>query len=440
VTGADVVVVGAGIAGLACATELADRGVDVLVLEAEPRVGGPVETRRVGEFLLERGPNTVRTTPELESLILRSGLELLRARRGAPYLVTNGRLTRLPPGPRSLLRGEPIPLRGWLELLGEPFRRHPAGPRSVREFVRQRLGPTLAERLSDVMTLGIFGTSAERVGFESAFPELSSRMQRSRSLTRLLASGLLRRRDKATAGRELISTREGLAAIPERLAARLGERVKLETPVRRVVQRDQGFELFVGSAGETKLASRQLVLAVPPESAAALLELPAARRLLRAYRSTPQALASFALEDPACAERFHGFGVLVPSRERLPLLGCLVPSVLFPGRAPDGTLLLSVFVGPALRTAPEASISSELAPVLRRLLGAAALPRLLDLARYPLGIPLYDRRHRDRTRLLRQRLEHADGPFLAGAGYDGVGFGAAAASGTRAAQEVLHSS
>lgn len=431
--GADVVVVGAGIAGLACATELADHGVDVLVLEAEARVGGPVETRRVGEFLLERGPNTVRTTPELESLILRSGLELLRARRGAPYLVTNGRLIRLPPGPRSLQRDR-------LELLGEPFRRHPAGPRSVREFVRQRLGPTLAERLSDVMTLGIFGASAERVGFESAFPDLSDRMQRSRSLTRLLASGLLRRRDKATTGRELISTHEGLAAIPERLAARLGERVKLETPVRRVVQRDQGFELFVGSAGETKLASRQLILAVPPESAAALLELPAARRLLRAYRSTPQALANFALEDAACAERFNGFGVLVPSCERLPLLGCLVPSVLFPGRAPDGTLLLTVFVGPALREAPEASISSELAPVLRRLLGATALPRLLDLARYPLGIPLYDRRHRDRTRLLRQRLEHADGPFLAGAGYDGVGFGAAAASGMRAAQEVLHSS
>ena len=435
-TSADVVVVGAGIAGLACATELADHDVDVQVLEAQPRVGGPVETRRVDGFLLERGPNTVRTTPELEALILRSGLQLVRARRGRLYLVANDRLVRLPPGLRSLLRGDPIPLRGWLEALGEPFRPLPAGPRSVEEFVRQRLGPMLAERLSDVMTLGIFGAGADQVGFESAFPDLADRLRHSRSLTRMLASGLLRRREK-TPARDLISTGEGLAAIPQRLAARLGERVKLDTPVRRTVQRDQGFELFVGAAGETKLACRQLVLAVPPEHAAALLELPAALRHLRGYRSTPQTLASFALEDPACAERWQGFGFLVPSRERLPLLGCLVPSVLFPGRAPEGTLLLSVFVGPALRDAPEAGISGELAPLLRRLFGAAASPRLLDLARYPLGIPLYDRRHRDRTRLLRQRLSDADGPFLAGAAYDGVALGAAAASGTRIAEQVL---
>jgi len=437
VSRADVVVVGAGIAGLACATELADHGVDVRVLESEPRVGGPVETRRVGEFLLERGPNTVRETPELESLVLRTGLEIQHARRSSPYLVTNGRLLRLPPAPRSLLRGEPIPLRGWLELLGEPFRRPAPSPCSVKDFVRGRLGPILAERLADVMTLGIFGASADHVGFESAFPELADRLRRSRSLTRMLASRVLRKKGRPAPTRGLISTPEGLAAIPQRLAARLGERVWVDTPVKRVVQREGGFELFVGAEGEAKITSRQLVLAVPPSSVAALLELPRAARLLRGYRSTPQTLASFVLEEPACAERWTGFGFLVPSRERLPLLGCLFPSALFPDRAPAGCLLLSVFVGAALRDAPQPTIAGELAPLLQRLLVASGPPRLLDLARYPLGIPLYDRRHRDRTQLLRRHLEDLDGPLLAGAAYDGVGFGAAATSGTRAAQKLL---
>ena len=39
----DIVVLGAGLAGLACARDLAAGGADVLVLEARDRVGGRVE-------------------------------------------------------------------------------------------------------------------------------------------------------------------------------------------------------------------------------------------------------------------------------------------------------------------------------------------------------------------------------------------------------------
>ena len=436
-TRADVVVVGGGIAGLACATELADRDIDVLVCEAESRVGGPAETRRVDGFLLERGPNTVRATPELETLIDRTGLTLQHARRAGPYLVVDGQLVPLPPSPRNLLRGRPIPLRGWLELLGEPFRAHPPGPRSVAEFVRQRLGPTLAENLADVLTLGSFGTTADRVGFESAFPELAERLQRSHSLTRMFLSGRMRRRKREPRKRGLISTTDGIAAIPQRLAERLGSRVHLDTPVRHVAERGEGYELSVGDSGETKLACRHLVLTLPPQNLAKILELPGTARLLRGYRSTPQTLANFAVDDRACAERWTGFGFLAPSRERLPLLGCLFPSALFPDRAPDGSLLLTVFVGPALQNSPDAVLDAELAPLLARLLGATRRPTLLDVAPHPQGITLYDRRHCDRTRLLRRHLDNSGGPLLAGAAYDGVAFGAAAASGLRAAQQLI---
>ena len=54
-----VVVIGAGYAGLAAACELADRGVDVLVLEARDRVGGRVWSDRVGGAVIERGAEFV---------------------------------------------------------------------------------------------------------------------------------------------------------------------------------------------------------------------------------------------------------------------------------------------------------------------------------------------------------------------------------------------
>lgn len=49
------IVVGAGLAGLACARELHRRGVAVQVLEASDAVGGRVRTDRVDGFLLDRG-------------------------------------------------------------------------------------------------------------------------------------------------------------------------------------------------------------------------------------------------------------------------------------------------------------------------------------------------------------------------------------------------
>ncbi|MDA3016341.1 MAG: FAD-dependent oxidoreductase, partial [Actinomycetota bacterium] len=54
-TEAPVVIVGAGLAGLACATTLVRRGVDAIIIEASDAVGGRVRTDRVDGFLLDRG-------------------------------------------------------------------------------------------------------------------------------------------------------------------------------------------------------------------------------------------------------------------------------------------------------------------------------------------------------------------------------------------------
>jgi phytoene dehydrogenase-like protein len=57
----DVVVVGAGLAGLTAADRLTRAGLEIIVIESSDSVGGRVRTDQVGGFLLDRGFQVLNT-------------------------------------------------------------------------------------------------------------------------------------------------------------------------------------------------------------------------------------------------------------------------------------------------------------------------------------------------------------------------------------------
>ena len=75
----DIVVVGAGLAGLSCARTLADAGRSVRVLEASDGVGGRVRTDVVDGFRLDRGFQILLTAyPEVSRQLDLADLDLGR--------------------------------------------------------------------------------------------------------------------------------------------------------------------------------------------------------------------------------------------------------------------------------------------------------------------------------------------------------------------------
>jgi oxygen-dependent protoporphyrinogen oxidase len=233
-----------------------------------------------------------------------------------------------------------------------------------------------------------------------------------------------------------VSSERGLAELMNRLGERLGERVLVDTRATRVERSGAKLCVHTSSPGRS-FEARDVVLAVPPPEAAPLLEGTRGGRVLAAMRTQPQTLAQFAIKDAETAQRWRTLGFLAPAREHLPIVGCLFPNALFPGRAPSDVVLLTVFVAPVMRDASDAELGREIGTLLARLIGTPRAPDLIDVARYPIGIPIYDRRYRDRTRIARCRLEEEPGVHLAGAGYDGVGLGSAATSGVNAAGKIL---
>jgi monoamine oxidase len=81
----DVVIIGAGVAGLTAARDLTTAGARVLVLEARNRHGGRVMTHHLAEGPVELGAEFVHGAfPEILGVAQEAGLRLREARRGAP--------------------------------------------------------------------------------------------------------------------------------------------------------------------------------------------------------------------------------------------------------------------------------------------------------------------------------------------------------------------
>lgn len=80
----DVIIIGAGVAGLTCARYLQQYGIDSVILEASDAVGGRVRTDEVEGYLLDRGFQILLTAyPEAQRLLNYNALGLRPFRSGA---------------------------------------------------------------------------------------------------------------------------------------------------------------------------------------------------------------------------------------------------------------------------------------------------------------------------------------------------------------------
>ena len=164
----DVVVIGAGVAGLTAARELSRSGLSVLVLESSPVVGGKLRLGTVGGVEVDVGAESMLARrPEAVGLVAELGLDVVHPAAGSTQIWTRGALRPLP---RTLL-GVPLDLdalatTGVLSDDGLARARHetvlPLGDEdvSVAELLGSRLGHEVVDRLAEPMLGGVYAGHA----------------------------------------------------------------------------------------------------------------------------------------------------------------------------------------------------------------------------------------------------------------------------------------
>ena len=426
---ADVVVVGAGITGLAAAVRLTRAGARVAVLEAEPVVGGALRTLTEGDWLFELGPNTVLGKPPVRELLAATGLasEAVAASPSGKrrYIWKGDRLEPMPGGPLDLLRTPLFPASAKLALLREPFvARGPAtapggpGEESIADFVRRRLGQAWLDYAVGPFVSGVYAGDPDRLSVRWAVPRIAALEGNHGSLIR----GALAKRKGPEPGGEMMSFRGGFGRLAERLASLVPD-VRPSTPVTALARAAEGYRLTT-PAGE--LVARQVVIAVAADTTAALLAAATGGRSreLAAIPYAPVVVGCLGYRRDQVAHPLDGFGFLAPRRESLRVLGGLFTSSLFPGRAPEGHVALTVFAGGALDRAlvqePDEVVWRVLLGDLDRALGLRGEPVFRHLERWPRAIPQYELGHGRFVELAAALERELPGVHLAGNWIGGV--------------------
>ena len=433
----NVVVVGGGIAGLAIAWELLTRpgllpeGVGVDVLEAAPRAGGNIRTERRDGYLCEWGPTGfLDDAPATLDACRRLGLgpRLTGANENAKrrFVVRGGKLRELPSGLLSFLGSDVISLRGRLRVLGEPLvpQRRSDADESVFDFARRRIGHEAAAVLVDALVTGIWAGNADHLSLRSALPKLHALERDHGGLVR----GMIAKRGAgggaAGPSGRLTSFPDGLQELTGTLSAALGSNLHLGARVTSI-ERLAGAGFRVAVDGARPREAGAVVLACPAWLAAPLLT-DLDGRLAGAVSGIPAAAVAvlhlgFARED---ATGLAGFGFLVPRGESAKVLGVLLPSNIFPNRAPEGHVLATVMLGgardPSAVEGTDDALIDAAASALASFAGVRAAPRFTLAIRHPRAIPQYVLGHADRLAAIAERMRHLPGLFLAGNSYRGI--------------------
>ena len=373
-----IVIVGAGISGLALAHHLADRGEKYLLLEASERPGGVIRSARVDGHLLEWGPQRARLTAGFRELVTDLGLtsQLLTAPPGLPlYVYRKGRLRQVPFSAPAFLRSDIISWPGKLRLVLEPFTAAPRDDESVAGLFTRKIGREAYENLVGPLYGGLYASDPEDMVVGLSLRHVLREFGLSRSF--LLP---LLRRGGQIAPPDACSFREGMQMLPDALARRHAAHIRYRSAVRQIRAEGAGYVVITD---QEAIAAAQVVLTAPaPATAEQLAALaPAAAKRVRRLHYNPLVVVHLLADT-----RLRGLGYQVSFAESLVTRGVTWNDSLF-GRKDVYTAYLGGARHPEVAGLPEPRLGELAVEEFRLATGYDARP--LAVAREQM--PAWDR-------------------------------------------------
>jgi oxygen-dependent protoporphyrinogen oxidase len=443
-----VAVIGAGISGLSTAyaieqkARVAEIDLATVILEKEKRLGGKIWSIREDGYLCEWGPNGfLDSKPMTLELCDHLGIRerLLRSNDNARrrFIYSEGALHRLPENGPSFLKSKLISWPGKLrlacEMLIPPSRINI--DETLADFARRRLGAEALDKLIAPMVSGVFAGDPETMSLKSCFPRIYELEREYGGLIRAMIRLAQKKKAERKAGKivssaagpggVLTSFLQGIQELTDSTAGALKGEVRTNAEVAAIVKKDGGYELPLDGGGTLDV---EIVVAASPAFALAGMVAgidSGISKLLGEIPYAPMNVVCFGYQREKIARDVNGFGYLLPKKENRAILGTLWDSSIFPGRAPEGCVLLRSMMGgatnPRAIDLSETEVKAKVMADLKNIMGIDAEPDFVRIFRHPKAIPQYIVGHGRRLQKLDEHLQKYPGLFFTGNAFLGVG-------------------
>ncbi|HUD37427.1 MAG TPA: protoporphyrinogen oxidase [Streptosporangiaceae bacterium] len=462
-----VVIVGAGIAGLAAAYFLRDLAASVTVLDAAPRIGGKLALTDVAGVAVDAGAEALLARrPEAVELITAIGLagQLRYPGTTTAAIWTRGEFRSLPrrqfmgvPGDFDELERSAIVSPDGMRRAREdatlpPTRRD--GDVSVASYVGARLGPEVVDRLVEPLLGGVYAGRTDQLSYSATMPALAqaslTRPALADAVNALLGPPAPAASDAPKSPLPVFTTlADGLGTLPLALAEASGATVRTKATVRELARTATGWRLTVGpTIAPEYLHADAVILALPARPAGRLAaQVPGAAAIaadLAAIEYASMAIVTLAYPPSVFPSPLAGSGYLVPAVDGRPVKAATFSTVKWPHLTakPSSTapVIVRCSVGrigeEAILQRDDADLADLAATDFAAATGVTGPPLDRLVTRWGGGLPQYTVGHAGRVSRIRSGVAALAGLAVCGAAYDGVGVPACIASARLAAEQV----
>ncbi len=451
-----VVVVGAGISGLAAAHRLVALDVgEVTVLEAAGEVGGKLVSHEVAGLTLDAGAESVLARRAEATDLTRSvglGGSLVEPEASGAGVWIDDQLRPLPKRQllgipydlQELADSEVLDKRGLLRVFAESSLpcRAVLEDVAVGRLVRDRMGGQVVDRLVEPVLGGVYAGSADDLSLDMALPGL--REQLTENMTLMAAIHHLRTKASSD-GSVFASISGGLWRLPQAIASIPELDVRIHTAATSLRPTATGWVIGVDRRGEaSEIHADAVVLACPADVASRLLGdvSPEVAAVVGGIDYASVALVTYVFDHSPPLRLPTGTGFLVPPAAGKELKAATFASQKWQWlqeRHPDKAVV-RVSMGRFGEAAIMQREDEELAGIglteLSTILSQELEPVAHRVTRWPRSLPQYRVGHRLLVERVRSSLTKARGVAICGAAFDGVGVPACIASGQHAATRV----
>jgi oxygen-dependent protoporphyrinogen oxidase len=386
-----IAIIGAGISGLIVANTLQKKNIPYILLETSNKTGGLIQTKKIGDYMIEVGPNTILIDDETQSIlnylnIQQPFIEALPTSKSR-FIYKNKTVQPLPLSPIKFLFGNFLSFSSKITVLKEFFNRSVGEENeNVYDFFVRHFNTEIADYVISPFILGIYAGDAKKLLIKDTFPQLKKYEIEYGSILK----GFIKNKSKNK--KSMGSYNLGLTSLTDTLSKQL-QSLKINARVTSIEKVSDKWLLTINN--EQKLSFDKIIFTTPSYDVASLIE-PYWKDISNAFNNINYASMTAVYTAFKKINNFtpNGFGILFPPIENNFIAGTIFNSASFSNRAPEAEFMLTHFIGgihhPEYVKMTDSETIDQVLKSISQSIKITDKPTFTYIHRWLKGIPQYD--------------------------------------------------